>query len=112
MTTDRDGIEKTDDGVYLGYQVEPSNPDSPLQGEWSRTERQNRYTGDRQIVTIGPNGSGKTLNVLWPNLMFLRNWSMLVIDPKGRLAAMTGPYRASLTTADGSKHRVIRSEEH
>src|SRR3974390_2704223 len=31
--------------------------------------------------------------ILIPNLLLLPNWSILVIDPKGGLAAQTAPYR-------------------
>ena len=45
------------------------------------------------IVTFGPNGSGKSRRLLLPNLVRLTDWSMLVVDPKGDLAAMTAAYR-------------------
>lgn len=87
----------TDGGVYFGFQCEPpSDPDQPLAGTWSPKSEMHRYTGDRHLVTVGPNGSGKTRRLLIPNLCYLKNWSMVVVDPKGTLAALTGAYRASL----------------
>lgn len=69
---------------------------SLLDEEWKPTPNlQHRYTSDRQLVSVGPNGSGKTRRLLIPNLVWLTNWSILVIDPKGTLAALTGPYRES-----------------
>ena len=59
------------------------------------SDKFHRYTSDRHLVTVGPNGSGKTRRLLIPNLVFLKNWSILVVDPKGTLAALTGPYRES-----------------
>ena len=83
----------TDGGVYFGYQVTPpEDADEPLQGDWRPSGREHRYTGDRHLVTVGPNGSGKTRRLLIPNLIWLQNWSALVIDVKGTLAALTGPY--------------------
>ena len=86
-----------DGGVYFGHQVSPAeNSENPLQGDWTPTRNQHRYTGDRHLVTVGPNGSGKTRRLLIPNLVWLQNWSILVVDPKGTLAALTGPFRASM----------------
>ena len=87
----------TDGGVYFGYQVvPPEDADEPLLGHWRPSGKEHRYTGDRHLVTVGPNGSGKTRRLLIPNLIWLQNWSALVVDVKGTLAALTGPYRASL----------------
>jgi type IV secretion system protein VirD4 len=100
-------------GVYFGRQVVPPAPvheerqsgeelssvptvDEPLRGEWREISEEIRYCGDRHLFTLGPNGSGKTRLLLLPNLVKLTKWSVFVIDPKGSLAAMTGPYRASL----------------
>ncbi len=88
-------IWATDGGLYFGYACDateglpPPIKDSLLLP----------YVGDRHIVTFGPNGSGKSRRLLLPNLVRLTNWSMLVVDPKGELCAMTAAYRA----AKGSK---------
>ena len=90
-------IWETDGGIYFGQRVMPDQAAqgySLLDEEWNPTpDKQHRYTKDRQLVTVGPNGSGKTRRLLIPNLIWLFNWSMVVIDPKGTLAALTGPYR-------------------
>ncbi len=77
-------IEKTGlagaTGIYLGH--DPT----------SKTVL--HYNGDRHLMTFGPNGSGKSMRLLYQNLMTLRDWSLLVIDPKGELATLTGAERA------------------
>ena len=100
-------IWATDQGIYLGFGVAPSKPEpqrSILDEEWSvASDRLNTYPntadpnnhGDRHIVTIGPNGSGKTRRLLIPNLFRLKNWSVVVVDIKGELAAATAAYRAA-----------------
>lgn len=83
-------IWKFDGGVYLGRAVEKAaDEDKPLEGAWKVKPAEHRYTGDRHILTLGPNGSGKTMRLLLPNLYYLRNWSILVVDPKGELAMQT-----------------------
>jgi len=88
---------ETDDGVYFGHRILPDHAEhdrSLLDEEWRVVrDKFHHYTGDRHLVTVGPNGSGKTRRLLIPNLVFLKNWSILVVDPKGTLAALTGPYR-------------------
>ena len=88
---------ETDGGVYFGHRVLPDKAGhdrSLLDEEWQATpDKLHRYTSDRHLVTVGPNGSGKTRRLLIPNLIWLPNWSVLVVDPKGTLAALTGPYR-------------------
>lgn len=107
-------IWTTDQGIYLGFAVSPSKPEphrSILDEEWSAAkDRLNSYPnaadpnnrGDRHIVTIGPNGSGKTRRLLIPNLFRLKNWSIVVVDIKGELAAKTAAYRAAQ-----KDHRVV-----
>lgn len=94
-----DNLWATDGGVYFGQRVLPdeaAHDHSLLDEEWRAvTDKFHRYTADRHLVTVGPNGSGKTRRLLIPNLVFLKDWSILVVDPKGTLAALTGPYRES-----------------
>jgi type IV secretion system protein VirD4 len=96
----------TDGGIYLGFGVTPSKPQphqSILDEEWTAAKALNRYPnpdnpdnrGDRHIVTIGPNGSGKTRRLLIPNLFRLKNWSIIVVDIKGERAAATAAFRAA-----------------
>jgi type IV secretion system protein VirD4 len=92
-----DNLWTTDGGVYFGHRILPdraAHDRSMLDEEWQIVrDKFHHYTGDRHLVTVGPNGSGKTRRLLIPNLIFLTNWSVLVVDPKGTLAALTGPYR-------------------
>lgn len=82
-------VWETNNGVYLGYASRnlrgvPDVPgDVPL-----------RYADERSLITYGPNGSGKSRSLLLTNLFALRDWSVLVIDPKGQLAWQTAEYRA------------------
>lgn len=55
-----------------------------------------RYSGDQNLVLIGPNGKGKGTSVLIPNLLTMSDSSIVVVDPKGELAAVTAPYRRTL----------------
>lgn len=74
----------TNGGIYLGCPA-----DSP-QGDWrGNAGVEHRYDGDRHILLLGPNGSGKTRRLLYPNLLSLQRWSVLVVDPKGLLAGLT-----------------------
>jgi type IV secretion system protein VirD4 len=93
----------TDDGIYLGYSASPaSDAAHPLRSEWTLTGSMLRYRQDRHILTIGPNGSGKTRRLLFPNLHLLKHWSIVAIDPKGELFAHTAFVRAR-----ASEHRVV-----
>jgi type IV secretion system protein VirD4 len=49
---------------------------------------------DRHVTTVGGNRAGKSLTVLIPNLSRYKG-SVVVIDPKGELAAHTAALRAS-----------------
>jgi type IV secretion system protein VirD4 len=66
-----------------------------LRGPEDFGDRQ-RYGGERHILLFGPNGSGKGTRFLMPNLLQMRDCSMVVIDPKGELAAVTAPYRRTV----------------
>ena len=52
------------------------------------------YSGENHLITIGPPGTGKSTSLLMPNLASLKR-SILVIDPKGELAAVTAQKRAA-----------------
>src|SRR5581483_9935860 len=73
-------------GVYLGFGVDRTEGEPHLYDEI-------RYQDDRHIMMLGPNGSGKTRRVLLPNLALLKDWSMVVVDPKGVLAKMAATHR-------------------
>ncbi len=55
-----------------------------------------RYGGDQHALLFGPNGKGKGTRVLINNLLEMRDSSIVVVDPKAELAAVTAPYRLSL----------------
>src|SRR5271170_2138983 len=83
-----------DEGIYMGYEIaEPDDRAHLLRGDWICTGTRRNYRQDRHILTIGPNGSGKTRRLLFPNLFFLKNWSIVAIDPKGELFAHTARAR-------------------
>lgn len=93
----------TDEGIYLGYSIAPPSDEAhPLRSKWELTGKTTRYRQDRHIVTIGPNGSGKTRRLLFPNLYFLKNWSIVAIDPKAELFAATAMERAKTPG-----HRIV-----
>jgi type IV secretion system protein VirD4 len=53
-----------------------------------------RYDGERHVLLFGANGSGKGTRVLLPNLLDMRGArSLIVVDPKGELAAVSAPFR-------------------
>jgi type IV secretion system protein VirD4 len=54
------------------------------------------YTGERHLLLFGPNGSGKGTRLLVNNLLRLRDRSVVVIDPKGELTAITSAYRRTV----------------
>ncbi len=83
-------IWAADGGVYFGYGADATEGAPPP----FRQQKPVRYVGDRHLVTVGPNGSGQSRRLLLPNLAELTGWSVLVVDPKGELAAMTGKHRA------------------
>jgi len=74
----------------------------PLGYEWDM--RRGRYgkavtfEGRRapHLLVIGPNGSGKGTRLLIPALLQMAGRSIVVIDPKGELAAVTAAWRRTL----------------
>jgi type IV secretion system protein VirD4 len=53
-----------------------------------------RYGGERHVLVFGANGSGKGTRILLPNLLDMRGArSLVVVDPKGELAAVSAPFR-------------------
>jgi hypothetical protein len=54
------------------------------------------YAGERHLLLLGPNGSGNATRVLIPDLLSLKDRSVVVIDPKGELAAVTADYRRTV----------------
>src|SRR5271166_598418 len=55
-----------------------------------------RYGGDQHVLVFGPNGKGKTTRLFIPNLLQSQGSSIVVVDPKGELAAVTAKHRRTL----------------
>jgi type IV secretion system protein VirD4 len=55
------------------------------------------YEGERHLLLFGPNGTGKGTRFLIPNLLSIKDRSIVVIDPKGELAAVTADYRRTVS---------------
>jgi type IV secretion system protein VirD4 len=55
-----------------------------------------RYGGDQHILVFGPNGKGKSTGIVIPHLLQSSGSSIVVVDPKGELAAVTAEYRRTL----------------
>ena len=54
------------------------------------------YNGERHLLLFGPNGTGKGTRFLIPNLLTIKDRSIVVVDPKGELAAVTADYRRTI----------------
>jgi type IV secretion system protein VirD4 len=74
--------------IYLGTYNDgaPATAQTPLP-----------YSGERHLILFGPNGSGKGTRLLVPNLLHLENRSIVVVDPKGELAAITAQHRSRVS---------------
>lgn len=82
----RPNLWGTNGGVYFGFPTENL-------ATVPRLKDQLRYAGDRHLVTIGANGSGKSRRLLLIALAELLGWSILVVDPKAELCLMTMEHR-------------------
>ena len=75
-------------------------PDAISLGRYATLEgkvlKKMRYEGDQHILVFGPNGKGKGTRVLMPNLLQSSGSSIVVVDPKGELAAVTAEHRRKL----------------
>jgi type IV secretion system protein VirD4 len=78
------------DAILLGRFLDPDHVQPEVIGA------KLRYGGPLHVLVFGPNGSGKTKRLLIPNLLELENRSIVVVDPKGELAAVTAPFRRTL----------------
>lgn len=77
-------FQRRDDGPYLGAFLNRRSASGAI-----------RYRGPKHLITIGPPGSGKSAGLVVPNVADLPR-SMLIIDPKGEIAAITAKARAKL----------------
>jgi type IV secretion system protein VirD4 len=84
MTDDNVG---TDDGIHLGRHFDETT---------QRIGSKIPYQGERHLLLFGPNGTGKGTRFLIPNLLTIKDRSIIVIDPKGELAAVTADYRRTI----------------
>ena len=75
--------------------------ESAIKSSWPLDDCMHRYIGDRHAFLVAPNRSGKSRKLLMVNLFALRDWSCVVIDPKGELCAHT-----ALARVAGRGHRV------
>jgi type IV secretion system protein VirD4 len=86
-----------DKGIYLGvFAGEGACESAPARrslGEGGPVRL--RYTGPKSVLCIAPSGAGKSMGLCVPNLADLPR-SMIVIDPKGQLAAITARKRARM----------------
>ena len=56
-----------------------------------------RYGGENHVLIFGKSGSGKDTRLLIPNLLQMSgNRSIVAVDPKGEMAAVTAPHRSRL----------------
>jgi len=80
--------ETAQGGIYLNHYYDVDE---------DKATKELRYHRDRHLLVFGPTGSGKSKRFLVPNLLLsLEDSSVIVIDPKGELAALTADYRRSL----------------
>jgi len=76
------------DGIALGRHY-----DDATQGIGGKIP----YQGERHLLLFGPNGTGKGTRFLIPNLLAIKDRSIVVVDPKGELAAVTAEYRRTVS---------------
>src|SRR5471032_3075551 len=77
----------SEDGITLGRHYDEAN---------ETAGGKIPYQGDRHLLLFGPNGTGKGTRFLIPNLLSINDRSIIVIDPKGELAAVTADYRRTI----------------
>lgn len=80
-----DVIGSTDPGaIYLGRYWDTRT---------ERVEARLQYGGPRHTMVVGPSRVGKGARLLIPNLLHITGKSIVVLDPKGQNAAVTGAWR-------------------
>src|SRR5258708_21153866 len=78
-------IWSRNNGLYLGYQQEEFDKPNLL--------HELSYQGDRHLISVGPNGVGKTRRLALVNACRLLDWSLLIVDTKGSITTMTRALR-------------------
>jgi len=86
MFTDRGGMS----GIPLGY------PWNPRNGRVKRAPLVFNGNIAPHLLLLGPNGSGKGTRLLLSTLLQLTGRSLVVIDPKGELAAVSAAWRRTV----------------
>ena len=81
-------MTKNDEGIILGRHYDDATQEA---GDLIT------YKGERHVLLYGPNGTGKGTRFLVPNLLTLTDRSIVVIDPKGELAAITAYFRSTVS---------------
>src|SRR5580704_17994210 len=76
------------DGIALGRHYDDAT---------QRAGNKIPYQGERHLLLFGPNGTGKGTRFLIPNLLSINDRSIIVIDPKGELPAVTADYRRTIS---------------
>jgi type IV secretion system protein VirD4 len=66
-------------------------------GAINMRDREASYVGDRHLLTVAPNRTGKGTCAIIPNLLLDKERSIICIDPKGQNAAVTAQARAKNT---------------
>lgn len=74
------------DAITLGRLVQPEGA----------IGKKIRFGQPMHTLVFGPNGKGKGTRLLMPNLLQMSGCSIVVVDPKGELAAVTAPFRRKL----------------
>ncbi len=72
----------TNGGVYFGYGTDRTEGAPPTSAPVIQ------YVGDRHLLSLGPAGSGINRRLLEPNVLGLRGWSLVIVDPNGELSAL------------------------
>ena len=83
-------------GVPLGYEWDTQR------GHYGKRVM---FDGKRapHLLVLGPNGSGKGTRLLIPALLQMTGRSVVVIDPKGELAAVTAEWRRTRRRCRGAE---------
>lgn len=84
------GWNRSTTGIPLGYRwdMQRGRYGKPVTFEGKRAPH---------LLVIGPNGSGKGTRLLIPALLEISGRSIVVIDPKGELAAVTAEWRRTVS---------------